>query len=586
MSDINYDTFYIGGASVHLSTKRVITPINASTEQSLGQVPEGAEADIDAAVAGTCNVHCGQMAGTSDTTPAQRWHDAGGHANIRPADERQRHGRAHRSDTRVLGPTRAQRIQALQAEAKDLEDEILRIVGQLAPELLDLLGVGPITAAQVLVSWSHPGRFRSEAAFASFAGVAPIPASSGLTSRHRINRGGDRQLNRALHTITLIRSRLDPATKTCLARRALRGETIALRPARARRLAGELARVHLVDEHEPGRFRLHDLLRSYAREQAHSEEPKANRQAATRNNDFFVHTALAADRHISPYRVPIPGDSTAPDAVEREFEDRPDAVRWCEVEYDNLISLVPFAYELGFDIQAWKLAWAVSPVFNQRGRWHDRIAVLSHGITAAERLGDLHAQARCRSNLGYAFTQSGQHPRAIEHYHHALQLYRTLDNPAGEAAVLNGLAWSYAQLDRHSDALDHATPALRLAEEVGNTISQANVLTTLSYAYAGLSRHDTSLTCGLDALRLHRAMRNRAGEANILRNLSWTYVHLQRHAEALDCARHALTIYQERGNQHGEANSLLALAHNHRAIGKQDQAHREQQHAEELLKAF
>lgn len=95
----------------------------------------------------------------------------------------------------------------------------------MAPELLELQGVGPITAAQVLVSWSHPGRFRSEAAFASFAGVSPIPASSGLTNRHRINRSGDRQLNRALHTITLIRMRLDPATKTYVARRISEGKT-------------------------------------------------------------------------------------------------------------------------------------------------------------------------------------------------------------------------------------------------------------------------------------------------------------------------------------------------------------------------
>ncbi|MEW2452140.1 IS110 family transposase [Streptomyces parvulus] len=129
-----------------------------------------------------------------------------------------------RMTVRALRST-AQRIKALQAEAKELEEEILNIVQQLAPELLALLGVGPITAAQILVSWSHPGRFRSEAAFAAFAGVAPIPASSGLTNRHRINRSGDRQLNRALHTITLIRMRLDPATKTYVARRAAEGKT-------------------------------------------------------------------------------------------------------------------------------------------------------------------------------------------------------------------------------------------------------------------------------------------------------------------------------------------------------------------------
>ncbi|MFF8618629.1 transposase [Streptomyces sp. NPDC015350] len=98
----------------------------------------------------------------------------------------------------------AQRIQALQTKAKDLEKEILTLV-RGCPRAPRPLGVGPITAAQILVSWSHQGRFRSEAAFASFAGVSPIPASSGLTNRHRLNRSGDRQLNRAMHTITLIR---------------------------------------------------------------------------------------------------------------------------------------------------------------------------------------------------------------------------------------------------------------------------------------------------------------------------------------------------------------------------------------------
>jgi transposase len=131
----------------------------------------------------------------------------------------------HRMTVRAMRST-AQRVQALQAEAKakELENEILALVRQQAPALLGLLGVGPITAAQVLVSWSHQGRFHSEAAFASFAGVSPIPASSGLTSRHRLNRSGDRQLNRAMHTITLIRMRLDPSTKTYVARKIAEGK--------------------------------------------------------------------------------------------------------------------------------------------------------------------------------------------------------------------------------------------------------------------------------------------------------------------------------------------------------------------------
>ena len=80
-------------------------------------------------------------------------------------------------------------------------------------------------AAIVLHAWSHPGRIHSEAAFARLAGAAPIPASSGQTTRHRLDRGGDRQLNRALHTIVLHRRQHDPATRDYLARRISEGKS-------------------------------------------------------------------------------------------------------------------------------------------------------------------------------------------------------------------------------------------------------------------------------------------------------------------------------------------------------------------------
>ena len=119
----------------------------------------------------------------------------------------------------------AQRIQAATREATELEREILAHVRALVPELLDEPGVGPIVAAQLIVTWSHRGRVTSEAAFARLAGVAPLPASSGLTTRHRLSRGGDRQLNRALHTVILHRRQHDAATKDYIARRITEGKT-------------------------------------------------------------------------------------------------------------------------------------------------------------------------------------------------------------------------------------------------------------------------------------------------------------------------------------------------------------------------
>ncbi len=121
--------------------------------------------------------------------------------------------------------TLARRIQAATTEADTLEREILAHVRALVPELLDDPGIGPIVAAQLIVTWSHHDRIASEAAFARLAGVAPLPASSGLTTRHRLSRGGDRQLNRALHTIVLHRRQHDPATRDYIARRISEGKT-------------------------------------------------------------------------------------------------------------------------------------------------------------------------------------------------------------------------------------------------------------------------------------------------------------------------------------------------------------------------
>jgi transposase len=119
----------------------------------------------------------------------------------------------------------ARRIEQLTAEERELETEIATLTRELAPQLLDEPGVGSLAAAQLLLSWSHPGRVRSEGAFARLAGCAPIPASSGQTIRYRLDRSGDRQLNRALHMILVSRRRWHQPTIDYIARRRQDGKT-------------------------------------------------------------------------------------------------------------------------------------------------------------------------------------------------------------------------------------------------------------------------------------------------------------------------------------------------------------------------
>ena len=118
-----------------------------------------------------------------------------------------------------------------------------------AAELLDRTGIGPVTVAVVYAAWSHVGRVRSEAAFAALAGVNPIPASSGNTTRHRLNRGGDRRLNRALHMAVITRMTRDPDTRTYVERRRAEGRTTkeirrSLKRYLARQLYRTLERLH------------------------------------------------------------------------------------------------------------------------------------------------------------------------------------------------------------------------------------------------------------------------------------------------------------------------------------------------------
>lgn len=120
----------------------------------------------------------------------------------------------------------ARRIEFLDAQTGRLEVRIGELAAQASPALMGLCGVGPHVAARLLAAaGDNPQRMRSEAAFAKLCGACPIPASSGKTIRHRLNRGGDRRANNALFTIVLVRMRHDPATRAYVARRTAQGKT-------------------------------------------------------------------------------------------------------------------------------------------------------------------------------------------------------------------------------------------------------------------------------------------------------------------------------------------------------------------------
>lgn len=137
----------------------------------------------------------------------------------------------------------AEAIITLDRQLRDNDQRLKAIIEPVAPQLLALTGVGPVGAAQAIVTYSHHGRCRSEAAFAALAGASPVPASSGRITRHRLNYGGDRRMNRTLHIIALTRARNDPRTQGYIRRRSKDMNIKEIRRMLKRYIARELFKV-------------------------------------------------------------------------------------------------------------------------------------------------------------------------------------------------------------------------------------------------------------------------------------------------------------------------------------------------------
>ncbi|MGI8625224.1 MAG: IS110 family transposase [Geodermatophilaceae bacterium] len=204
---------------------RLPTP-RADGDREALRILLGARAELTVANTAQTNRLRALLLGGDDTdrdTARQRLPEAvlGRLARRRPPAQASREQAIRQAEIRRLALALREARAALKANRSQLQ----AIIDDLAPGLTDRPGIGPVSAAQALVSYSHPGRCRHEAAFAALAGTNPLPASSGQTIRHRLNRGGDRDLNAAIHIIAVTRIRYCPRTRAYLERRTAEGKT-------------------------------------------------------------------------------------------------------------------------------------------------------------------------------------------------------------------------------------------------------------------------------------------------------------------------------------------------------------------------
>jgi DNA-binding SARP family transcriptional activator/tetratricopeptide (TPR) repeat protein len=331
--------------------------------------------------------------------------------------------------------------------------------------------------------------------------------------------------------------------------------------AQARRDLADLVRAHLVTEWAPGRFTMHDLLREYASELSMIHDSAADRRLAVhRILDHYLHTAYAADQLLRPRRDDPIALAPLPLLVATQtLADYRDAVAWLATERQVLLAALRQAVGYGFDTHVWQLAWAVTSYFDRHGHWYDAASSHEEGLKAAQRLGDLQAQAIIHICLASAYGRLGRHDAANEQMRRAFELYEALDDQAGKAHAHRTLTWVLDRQGRYREALTHAEQAVELFRIAGRPAGQARALNAAGWFHIQLGAPEEGLRLCQRALDLQMEIADRFGLVDTLDSIARAHACMARYDEATACYQQARQLCREFDDRYDEAQILVHL---------------------------
>jgi tetratricopeptide (TPR) repeat protein len=370
----------------------------------------------------------------------------------------------------------------------------------------------------------------------------------------------------------------------------------------ARRALAALAGAHLVEEHVPGRYTCHDLLRAYARDRVRATETAADRaDALGRLYDYYLATAEAAAELLYPYalRLPRPGGAAAAGQPDR-FPDPAGAVGWLDAELPNLVAAARQAAADGAGATVWLLADSVRSYLLQRGNTADGESLVEASLLAAAAAGErqaygcaLHARAGLRYrqgrvreaiddltralatfrdtgwqegqgaalvNLGSVHSHLGRLPDAVGYYTEALALYERIGSRYGQVGVIGNLGVVLLELGRLREAADQAGRAATALADLGSPHVEALNFGTLGEAHRLLGEFGISRRCYSRAQSRYRAMGDRTGEGSILLGQAMIYLDTGQPVPARELAQAALRIARDTEHSGHEAAALAGLA--------------------------
>lgn len=361
---------------------------------------------------------------------------------------------------------------------------------------------------------------------------------------------------------------------------------VGLSCARTRVVLSDLVRANLVDEHVPGRFRLHDLLREYAAELL-AEEPAEQRVAATtRMIDSYLHTAVAADAVLNPHRLRIEVPPPQPDVVVVDVSDYQKALDWCVAEHRLAVSAVELAVRVGLDRHAWQLAWALVTYLRRSSHHLDRQTTQRLALAAARRLGDPYGEAKICRVLGKSLVRQGREVEAEDFLERAVALFHELGEQAEEADALLGLVTQSWRQDRLGEADADARRALMLAEAAGSTNLRAIALIAIGRCALALGNPRETVGCCTAALVLYRAVDNDEGRAYALRVLGSAYHDLGQWDAAVVAYEESLGLDVALRDDYFAALVLDQIGLAHQAAGRMAKATLAWRRSVELLECL
>ncbi len=340
----------------------------------------------------------------------------------------------------------------------------------------------------------------------------------------------------------------------------------------ARALLQVLETAHLVEQHTPGRYRMHDLVRLYAAEQAHHDVPAAELDAVLHKLvDFYCARALTADALLEPGTHTPELPQPAADGLPGLPATAADALAWFHTESRCLLAAQQLATDRQWHRTVYPLTVALD-TFRRRGHFADSLQTWRNGLDAARHLADPVARIRGHRWVGDALGRAGDHAEADVYLKRSMALAEEAGDITQEAHTGHSLTWSAMQQGDLRAAIDHATRSHHIYRDLDYPLGQGEMLDLIGWCHALLGDYDDAHRCCAEALDLHRAAHHQQSSAVVLRHLGYIAAHTDRHREAETYYRQSLDLHRALGDSYREADVLADLGDTHRALGRHHHA--------------